>query len=207
MIVSKSESACSPDVIHHALTQLWTSSFADDRVTYLSGPITTGRRYVEEVSSGTEATAATAFEANCSDLRRTAARLRRDRRETVVEPASLSVPGWAQADYIRLWEHFIERHASVVVFMPDWQYSAGCAVEFAHAKKHGVATETTSGEVLPTATGLTMLRVAIKEITDLGSNRLARLVDELTFAVSRIEALTMESAKTLTVISQSSETR
>lgn len=197
MIVPTPNSACSPDVIHHALTQLWTSSFAEERVTYLSGPITTGRRYVEEVRSGTEAAAATAFEANCSDLRRTAARLRRDRGETVVEPASLSVPGWGQTDYIRLWEHFIERHASVVVFIPDWQYSAGCAAEFAHAKKHGVPTETTSGEALSTATGLTMLRAALKEVSELGDDRLARLVADLTLAVSRIEASTVEPADTL----------
>src|SRR5439155_2651080 len=133
--------------LHKAIIGAWDCALADSRVTYLSGPITTGVRYAQQLRSGLSGDAARerARQENIADLLETAKLLRRQRGEIIVEPASLDLPEWSQSEYHRLWEKLIERHARLVIFMPGWEYSVGCALEFAHASVHDIRTEALSG--------------------------------------------------------------
>jgi hypothetical protein len=144
--------------IQNALMQAWDCAFGDARVIYLSGPITGGRQLLDG------ATRSEAVRRNCADLRATAARLRRERNEIVVEPGSLDIPGWSQPDYLALWGDFIERRARLVLFMPGWEYSVGCTSEFLRAHRHGVRTETISGSAIGIDDAIGMIDAAIERI-------------------------------------------
>src|SRR4051812_22795482 len=98
--------------LHRAILEAWDCAFAGSRVAYLSGPITTGLRQVERIRAGEigpEAKSAIIRE-NSRALIETAKKLRAERLEVIVEPASLNVAEWSQSDYLQLWEEFIERH-------------------------------------------------------------------------------------------------
>jgi hypothetical protein len=178
--------------LHKAIIGAWDCALADSRVTYLSGPITTGLRYAQQVWSGASADAARerARQENIDDLLATAKRLRKQRGEIIVEPASLDLPGWSQAEYHRLWEKLIERHARLVIFMPGWEYSVGCALEFAHASAHDIRTEALLGTSISINDGIALLLAARK---DLRSNdvdgTLAGLVERLDEIIGRLKQL------------------
>src|SRR5690348_344367 len=97
--------------LHKAIIGAWECALSGSRVIYLSGPITTGFRYAQLVRNGKPADMAReqAIQKNIGDLLETAKRLRRERDEIIVEPASLHLPEWSQAEYHRLWEELIER--------------------------------------------------------------------------------------------------
>lgn len=192
--MSQSEKLCSESrnggaLIHDVILQAWNCAFGDMGVTYLSGPITTGPRFLDEALTQAGDARERAFQANCAELQATAARLRRERREIVVEPASLSIANWGQRDYISLWEAFIERHVRLVIFMPGWQFSAGCAAEFAKAVESGIRAETLEGEVLKTGQGVAMLRAAADSMEDRAEfESVARLRASIVASISRIDA-------------------
>src|SRR5438874_6995803 len=178
--------------LHKAIISAWDCALADTRVTYLSGPITTGFRYAQQVRSGVSADAARerAKQENIDDLLATAKQLRRQRGEIIVEPASLHLPEWSQAEYHRLWEKLIERHARLVIFMPGWEYSVGCALEFAHASVHDIRTEALSGRSLSLIDGIAFLSTASKNLRsgDVGRT-LAGLADRLDEVIARLKQL------------------
>src|SRR4051794_3774000 len=103
--------------LHSIILEAWDCAFAGSPVAYLSGPITTGLRHVERVRSGDDSpdSKQAIIRANSEMLIETAKRLRTERSEVIVEPASLNVEEWTQADYLKLWELFIERHVRLIL--------------------------------------------------------------------------------------------
>jgi hypothetical protein len=165
---------------HRLLLQAWESAFADTPVTYLGGPITTGPRFLRWYERQGQALVEdrTKFQAllrsevikpNEADLLRAARELRRERTEPVIEPASIHVAEWSQEDYFTLWERFIERHATRIILLPGWQYSAGCAAEFQHACHRGIPVESRDGLPISLGSGLELLRDATEEINRIGA--------------------------------------
>ena len=138
----------------------------EERVVYLSGPITSGPRHLERLISRSRAASikSQVTKENCANLREEAQRLRRERGETVVEPSTLDVSGWSQPDYISFWGSFIERYAKLVLFMPGWEYSVGCTSEFLRAHEHGVRTETVSGAAISSQEAINKINAAIEKI-------------------------------------------
>lgn len=136
------------DVLSSLLLQAWRCALGDDKVIYLSGPITTGLKLVECVQNGFEIDDKLILRENSAALIETAKRLRRTLGEPVLEPATLSVPSWEQAEYLELWKKCIKNHARIVMFMPDWQYSVGCVTELIFAKANGVLTQKIDGSEL-----------------------------------------------------------
>jgi hypothetical protein len=98
------------------------------------------------------------------DIRRAAQRLRVTLPFPVIEPASLYVSHWSQEDYHSLWVRVIERFADRVVFMPGWQYSAGCAAEFQRAVERGIQAETLEGVEITRDLGIVLFLEAVKKI-------------------------------------------
>ena len=166
--------------LHRLLLQAWESAFAETSVTYLGGPITTGPRFLrwyeergralaEDRPRYREALRREVIEPNEDDLIKAARELRRERAEVVIEPASVQIMEWSQEDYFTLWERFIERHAARIIFMPGWQYSAGCAAEFQHACRRGIPVESRDGYPISRDQGLALLRSAAEEIELIGA--------------------------------------
>lgn len=171
-----------PNTLHTAILQAWDCAFAGSRVAYLSGPITTGLRQVERLRIGDETKDGkyAIIRENSEALISTAQRLRAERGGIIVEPASLNVEEWSQADYLELWELFIERHVRLIMLMPGWEYSFGCATEFARAVEHDVRTETVSGSLITAEDGIALITSACENLrTDDADGRLIQLADDL----------------------------
>jgi len=158
-----------------ALRRVWRSAFGSTRVAYLSGPITTGRLFLDwwgmsgsalEPDSLEYAAAmrAKVIEPNEEQLKLTAELLRARGSEPVVEPASLFVSHWSQREYLDLWESFITDHASRILLMDGWEFSAGCASEFCRAHLDGLPTARIDGTPLVARDGIEAIRRAVAEV-------------------------------------------
>jgi hypothetical protein len=165
---------------HELLLQAWECAFAGARVIYLSGPITTGPRFVNwyrSVGKALERDDAqysvslreAVMRPNEADIRLTAQKLRVSLPFPIIEPASLSVHHWCQSDYHALWVRVIERFADRVVFMPGWQYSAGCAAEFEKTLERGIRAETLEGVEITRDLAIALLLEAAKKIEGAGA--------------------------------------
>jgi len=156
----------------NVIRQVWSSAFGTRRVTYLSGPITTGKRFVDwfeetgsrfvpESSQYRDGLRAAVIVANEAEIQGAADLLRARDGEPVVEPASLFVKTWNQADYIELWESFITDHASRILLMPGWEYSAGCAAEYYRAHIEGIPRASIGGTPIVVRDAVAAIRHAI----------------------------------------------
>jgi hypothetical protein len=156
---------------------------------YLSGPITTGLRQIERIRNGDDTREGkyAIIRENSEALIGTAKKLRTERADIIVEPASLNVEEWSQADYLNLWELFIEQHVRLILFMPDWEYSFGCATEFARALEHDVRTETVSGSIITSEDGIALISAACEELRrDDADGKLGALAEDLTSVIKRL---------------------
>lgn len=169
--------------------QAWRCVLGDSRVTYLSGPITTGRRWIDAVATG-NVIRAEIVDQNSRALIDVAARLRAESPRPVIEPASLSVRGWSQDDYLALWTELIERHAGEVRFLDDWAYSNGCAHEFERAQRHAIATIDLAGQPISLLQGVERLRMAHSELAERATRRpaLAPLRDAIAAVTHRLQS-------------------
>lgn len=52
-----------------------------------------------------------------------------------MDPTALEVPVWTQDDYHAFWTRLITDYVGTVVFNDGWEYSTGCAREYAAALK------------------------------------------------------------------------
>lgn len=161
-----------------AIRRAWHSAFGSRKVAYLSGPITTGPRFIDWWRAAGHALEPGSAEydhglretviiPNENDLKITAEILRARGSEIVIEPASIFVTDWSQQDYLLLWEDFIARHASRIILVDGWEYSAGCATEFCRAHVEGVPTISVRGAPIVARDGVSAIRRAIEAIRQL----------------------------------------
>ena len=144
---------------HTLIFQAWDCLIGNAKVTYISGPITTGLRWAEALESGADA-GKPVINANCAAIRQAADQMRREAGVLVLEPASLHVETWSQDDYLALWTTLIERHASSVAFVGGWPYSIGCALEFERAVIHCIPTSSVNGAPIDLNDGIELLMQA-----------------------------------------------
>ena len=181
-----------------AIRQIWRSAFGSTRVAYLSGPITTGRRFIDWWRGGGHALAAESEEyraalrerviaPNEEALKLAAELLRARHAEPVIEPATLFVSHWSQTDYLELWERFITDHASRILLMDGWEFSAGCASEFCRAHLDGVPTARIDGTPVVARDGIAAIRRALAEVEALDPVP-PYLADTLRATADRLEA-------------------
>lgn len=186
-----------PD-LHDVIIQAWDCVFTDAPVIYLSGPITTGLRHVDAIRQGRPDD----FKAlNCAELIATAKKFRAERSETILEPASLDVVGWKAPEYMKLWVSFIKKHVRLIVFMPNWQYSIGCAEEFERAIQSDIRTETVGGSLLSLEDGILLLSLARDDLRNSNAEpKLIDLADKINEVVTNLSKLLKpirEAASTL----------
>jgi hypothetical protein len=176
--------------VRDAVMCAWECALSGTSVTYLSGPVTTGPRLVKALQAGEAVDQRAIIIANGAALREAATQLRLGGCLVVVEPASLTLPGWTQSAYIQLWADFIGRFARETRFMPGWEFSAGCAAEFARATELGLPTLSLGGNEISPQLGRSLLVTALTEIRGLGPEQsLARMTLAITEALGRLSRL------------------
>lgn len=158
-----------------AIRQVWRSAFGSRKVSYLSGPMTTGLRFIEwwaetghslvpDSSAYRDGLREQVILHNEAQLKLAAELLRAKGSELVIEPASLLISGWSQQDYLELWEQFIVDHASRILLMDGWEYSAGCASEFCRAHVEGVPTARIDGSPIVARDGIAAIGRALTRV-------------------------------------------
>jgi hypothetical protein len=150
---------------------------ADDRhpFSYLSVPITTGRAYLKYhagAGPGAEGSADYGRKLARTDNERraiaTAQRLRGTLLGTVIDPSRVAISDWEQDDYHIFWAEVIKRYTETMYFLDGWQYSDGCAIEFATAVQLGLPAFTEHMKPLVLADGQELLHSAIDEYVSVG---------------------------------------
>jgi hypothetical protein len=89
-------------------------------------------------------------------------------RDLVVTPAFFSAAGWSQPEYLAFWETLIRSRFKAVYFHADWEYSNGCAFEFAVAQSAGLPTFDAAGRPLDAAAGGGRLSSAARALAAAG---------------------------------------
>ncbi|HYN19491.1 MAG TPA: DUF4406 domain-containing protein, partial [Thermoanaerobaculia bacterium] len=84
--------------------------------------------------------------------------------ELVITPAPLISPGWTQPEFLAFWETVIRTRCKAVYFGDDWEYSNGCAFEFAVAHDAGIPTYDAGGESLTLEQGVEKIVAAVAEL-------------------------------------------
>lgn len=186
-----------------AIRKVWLSAFGSRKVIYLSGPITTGPRFIRwwsdvghglQASSGeyTDGLRSAVILPNENDLKATAEVLRADSSDAVIEPASLFVSDWSQKDYLSLWEEFITAHARKILLLDGWEYSAGCATEFCRAHLEGIPTALVDGSSLVARDGIDAIaraRANVQEMPSPPAYLLKTLTDTLAMLREKIPTI------------------
>lgn len=164
------------------LLQSMACACGEGDAVYLSGPLTTGERFVtwyqatgyqierENPVAYNKAMAEAVLGPNVQALRTTAQSLRRNVARTVIEPASLTVPSWAQADYHDFWRAVIDQFASEIVVADGWVFSTGCAVEIDFGLSRGVPVRNIDGQPFSRDSFRREMSRAAKVLSELGSS-------------------------------------
>ena len=177
-----------PQIAQNELLISFTSCFGvvDHSAVYVSTPITTGphfadwfpiqrdrgtpdyQRRLREDIIGPNLLRAQPLVAACRD---------RWPSRPVIDPTGLGeVPGWAQDDYHLFWCQLIQQCASTVVLAEGWQFSSGCALEFAAACVAGCQILDTEFATFSVVQGVALLTGAADRLAQVGaSDTLLRL--------------------------------
>lgn len=154
----------------------------DRKATYVSCPITSGKRLYEfNLSHGVSCTADDVqfrdplrryvIEPNLEDQRKLIAKVRHQIAAPILNPAKLpSLPGWRQGDYYFLWELTIRSYVQQAVFADGWEYSSGCTHEYLVAHRVGVRCFDTHMEPLPLGKAESLIQSAISDLRNRGAD-------------------------------------
>lgn len=190
---SLSEAACSrKEAEHFYLLGLETALRAGFGI-YVSGPITTGRRFLTFMQRHAAAVGTPRYAelfdeevlrpnivAQQKLISAVSDRLRP--REVVIDPTVLPVlPNWKQSDYHSLWAIVIQRWARRVVFANDWQYSSGCTWEFVIAQRCEIQVVDAEDRPIKTGKAIDLISAAVRDIQAANGNTvfLERTLQEL----------------------------
>lgn len=163
------------------LLQAFKCAIGEKEATYVSGPITTGPRFIEwYLLSGHSLELdnniyqinklKSVLVPNESDIFEAAKTLRNRFSGPVIEPASLHIPSWTQKEYYLFWTELMRRFVSRVVALDGWQYSIGCVIEFHHAIECGIQVESVDGMTLNAKKASKLILDAAEDIELRGSS-------------------------------------
>ncbi len=175
---------------HALIFQAWRCILGSDRhAIYVSGPITTGLRFIAAREVGAGSDGGEILRANIADIFESADRLRRETGRAIIEPGSLTVPSWSQDDYLALWTELIERHISEVRFLDGWDASIGCALEYERAAEHGIDRCRLDGTPIPLEEALALLMGRSAALVGHKDEKLATLGERLALVAERLHTL------------------
>jgi hypothetical protein len=82
-----------------------------------------------------------------------------------ITPAPFAARDWSQPEYLGFWETLIRTRIKSVWFNHNWQYSNGCAFEFAVALHAGVPTMDCCGDALGSEKAIQLLEGAVDRLS------------------------------------------
>jgi len=82
----------------------------------------------------------------------------------VITPAPFEAPGWSQPEYWAFWERLLRTRIKSAWFNRNWQFSNGCAFEFAVAQDAGLPTLDHEGQALDLLAGIELVKDAIEKL-------------------------------------------
>ena len=153
---------------------LYTESGEPD-VVYLSTPITTGPAMIEYLRAGGDANPDLHGDLVRSELMRdnlsALVPIRENvitsfRKEMLIDPTDLTVPGWSQREYMRFWAEVMELFADHIVFADGWALSTGCTFEFMVAWSLGIPMYDSDCQLLSSDTALVLLNNALTTLEE-----------------------------------------
>ena len=145
--------------------------------TYASGPITSGKRLYELqfarsqglVGDFTAELQRTVIEPNLQEWKVFMSEVRVRYPDGVIDPSKMPfLPEWKQLHYYKLWEEVICSYVHIAIFADGWEYSSGCAHEFAIAAQSGALIVNARGEELSRSAAARLIADAISEIQSRG---------------------------------------
>lgn len=159
------------------ITQTYESVIGNTGAYYLSGPITSGIKFIEWKNSigkfltnedeKKKSKFVNVIEPNNKSLKMESEKLRNIYKTPIINPSSICIKSFTNDDYIILWIDVITNFATRVFSMDDWYYSYGCIIEFRLANKLGLPISTISGINLTYNFGLNLIK---SEIINLKKN-------------------------------------
>ncbi len=151
------------------------SVFNGARGIYLSGPITTGRKYlnwycnygkyIQDNTKYKEEHYSNIIAVNIDKILSFAKELPVAENEIIIEPASFDVNGWTQPDYLYYWGRLIEEYIDKIIFMNEWYYSNGCIYEYYVGLKKGIELVNQDFEPISTEKAISLIQKSIEEYT------------------------------------------
>ena len=164
---------------------------------YISGPITTGKNFIDWYLSHGLALAsdkliyfsrlkADVIQNNEAAILALASAIRSQTEASVIQPASLFIPDWTQPDYIDFWLNIIDRFSKELVMVDGWEYSVGCVSEYKFAKSKGLPIRAQSGAIVNAQEGENLIMNAIKKVEEVAGDDavLKNLVSALQQAIT-----------------------
>ena len=146
----------------------------DVKAAYVSTPMTSGRRLMDQISDKKRDLSKEERRAVMVSNRRYAESLAERVSEIssrVINPYSLDdMRGWEQPDYHRFWIEVIDQCVASCYFVKDWEYSTGCVIEYAEALRQGVSIFDHTLKPVSLERGCAMLRRSIVELERRGLN-------------------------------------
>lgn len=166
-----------------AMLEVYKSVLNQNEVFYCSAPITSGKRYIDwldriekkfvDIDSADKSDRESHFteviEPNRKHAQHFISQLRKQTGQIVIDPTVLpQIPDWKQQDWHSFWRQVIEKYASTVFLVDDWQYSNGCVYEFWVAHNKRIPTLNEDKHSLSLAVGIDMVTEAIGKIRQRG---------------------------------------
>jgi hypothetical protein len=162
-----------------AFIELLRGLFPERLALYVSAPITSGQRFINWISRrphltdvldqyerehSREVVAPNRDAASSLVFRARAAHL-----GPVIDPTVVGdIDGWTQGDYRTAWARVIQEFVRAVIFANGWEFSNGCSYEFLIATKAGIQTLDELWRPMTLATGVSLLRGAVTDISSHG---------------------------------------
>ena len=190
-----------------ALLNVLASVVEGRTATYVSAPITSGKRYLdwhaqrgkdtnESQPTYRDVHSREVIKPNRVHAQQVVQKIRRSLAGVLIDPTAFDdIPGWTQDDYRDFWSQVIKKYVNSVIFINGWEHSNGCSYEFFIAQRNGITTLDEDFHPLTFEQGLELIQAAINEMRRQGLSTifLERVAEGLTrLQCSKAEELCTE---------------
>jgi hypothetical protein len=165
------------DLVRQVLLESFRATISDRQAIYVSGPLTTGRRFLEWLKSdesshgfeidgsvGRASWVRAVLQPNTEHISEVADRVRRETSRVVINPSAFpELPDWSQANWVDFWCEVIRKYVSEVTFVDGWQYSSGCGKEFLVAQQLALEVRNEAGMRITVQQGVRLIAGALQD--------------------------------------------
>lgn len=127
------------------------SLLKDNKIVYVSTPITTGETFINWYSSigknmdknsneYRESKAKNVIVPNVSNAKECVKKMRQTTNNLIIDPTNLEseLVQWSQEQFYQFWDRVIKDLVNEIIFLDGWEYSIGCCHEYLSAIKNNI---------------------------------------------------------------------